>query len=209
MRRVVIASLLVVGLLGMAVPSARADDGDGLYRRFDGDFTLSAGAGGGVVTASRMNARGAVWADFRARYLDTAGLYLAPEWRPDAFGVLGVGVDLRPLFPALFLLDASTGSAWLDLLLGSVGVDLGVALLPLDDDVRAALAVGFGFDVPLLLPEALAHGVYLRLSARHLYSGAGDQGGSAAGLAEWTFGATLSVRFAAWTGLANGPSGER
>ncbi|MEZ4255861.1 MAG: hypothetical protein R3A78_09140 [Polyangiales bacterium] len=193
--------------------TAYADDRDGLYGRFDGDLTLSAGLGGGAALPTGTDAQGTAVLELRARYLDTAGLLVMPEWRVGEFGAVTFALDLRPLFPARFLLNHAVRRAWIDLLIDSIGVDAGVAILPLGEghDAGAALSIGFGADVPLLLPGTFAHGLFLRLWARHLSSTAGAASGPGGGahLGEWTLGATLTARFTANAGLAAVPRGPR
>jgi hypothetical protein len=92
----------LVGVVVAALPlAARADHADGLYGRFDGDLTLSATAGGGVVLGSDDKA--AALGELRLRYLETAGLVVGVEWRPEGGERLIAGMDLRPVFLWHFL----------------------------------------------------------------------------------------------------------
>jgi hypothetical protein len=151
----------VLGLaaLASAAPAARADDpdparDDGLYGRFDGDLWLGADAGGGVTLgggATRLSGEVAL----RARYLDSAGVF--------AFGEVdrgqirfGGGVELRPLFLARFLLGLGSERARLDILVDSLGLELGLGGVTVEDApaalaVRPSLVVGGGVEVPLRL----------------------------------------------------------
>ncbi len=184
-------------LLLLSPAAARAD---GLYGRFGGDFVVSAGAGAGVDPEA-----GSVVAtlDLRARYLDAAGLVVAPELRGSSPRVVAA-VEVRPLFPALFLLNAWSGEGYVDLLLESLGFELGVAFDRLDDpEARgSALAFGAGFDVPLLLPGTLADGLFLRLGARHVHALAQDLRAPEGGASDWTIYAILTVRAVADLGVA-------
>jgi hypothetical protein len=110
-------------------------------------------------------------------------------------------VDLRPLFVPRFLLGAETGSQWLDLLIDSIGLDLGAAIGPFDADVGAALAIGFGLDVPLFLPERTSGGVFLRLAARYVTASALDRAAPRNGTTDWVLLAGLDFRALVATGL--------
>lgn len=192
---------MVVALLLGAAATARADGGDGLYGRFDGDLVLSAGLGGGVTLGDEGGATGLV--DLRARFLDTGGLVLAPQLGPGGALRVVAGVEVRPLFPALFLLGAWTGSAFWDLLIDSVGFELGVAVDRVADDERGVgLMLGFGLDVPLLLPDGDAEGLFLRLAARHVRAGEWDLNGPAGGASDWMLHAVLTFRGLTSLGLA-------
>lgn len=182
--------------------SARADGGDGLYGRFDGDLVLSAGLGGGLTLGDDGGATGV--ADLRARYLDTGGLFVAPQLGPDDTLRVVAGVEVRPLFPVRFLLGAWSGIPFWDLLVDSIGFELGVALDRLGSDERGVgLALGFGLDVPLILPSGDAEGLFLRLAARHVRAGPLDLNGPAGGGADWMLHAVLTYRGHASVGLAS------
>ena len=68
-----------------------------------GDFYQN----GIITTLHNLSQRPLPDLDLRARYLDTAGVVVAPEWRPGGRSRVVFGVDVRPLFPARFLIDAS------------------------------------------------------------------------------------------------------
>jgi len=195
-----VAALVLAAVAG-ASATARADGGgDGVYGRLDGDVVLAAGAGGGYRTGPEAGAVGEL--QLRASYLGTAGLLVAPSVGPTARLLLAV--DFRPLFPALFLQNLFTGSEWLDLLVQSVGLELGAAVDRLDepDGRGVGLAVGFGVDVPLVLPSMWGHGVFLRLGARHVRAPAADQVAPSGGAADWTLCAVLTVPALVDLGLA-------
>ena len=181
-------------ILLAAASTARADaPADGVYGRLDGDFVLSAGAGGGAHLDG--SATSATWTgELRFRYLDTAGLVVAVQEEDLRTIVAG---DFRPLFLIRFLLNEWSGRAFLDLLLDSIGFELGAALLrPFDDGTGVALALGFGLDVPIVAP------VFLRLAARHVRAGAHDRAAPAQ-MADWTFLAVLTVRGTVDLGVAS------
>jgi len=193
--------MLLACALSLAASTARAEGGDGLYGRFDGDLVLGAGLGGGVTLGDDGGATGL--ADLRARYLDTGGLFVAPQLGPgDGLRVV-TGVEVRPLFPVRFLLNAWWGIPFWDLLVDSIGFELGVAFDRLGSDDRGVgLALGFGLDVPLLLPSGDAEGLFLHLGARHVRAGPSDLNGPAGGGADWLLHATLTYRGMASLGLA-------
>ena len=189
--------------------SARADgDGDGLYRRFDRDLTIALGAGGGLVLDG-VKARPSLVADLRLRVIDTAGPVVAMRWGPgdegSGRGYVLFGVEVRPLFPALFLLNESTGREWVDLFVQSFGIELGTALFPFDQDFGVGLAVGLSIELPLLLPshtEGAFESIGLRLAARRIDATPAFQGAPEVDRSEWTLMATLAFNLAADAGIA-------
>jgi len=193
-----ILGALVLLVIALAPGRAAADGGDGVYGRFDGDLVVSAGAGGGTA----LGVGGEIAFELRARYLDTAGLVLAGQGWPGRTGAMTAALDVRPLFPLLFLVDASTGIERLDLLIGSIGFEVGAALTPLGTGAGAALALGMGLDLPLLLPSTWAQGVHLRLAFRHVRASPGDQAGPEGGVAQWSLLALLTVRASVSLGFA-------
>ena len=189
-------ALALAASLGASV--ARADDGDGAYGRFDHALVLSAAAGAGVSVGAEPDGAAFV-ASLHARVLDAAGPFLELRGPGAPHTRLTLGVELRPLWPSLFLLDLSTGNEWLDTFVQSVGVDLGAAF---DLDGGIALAYGFALEVPLV-PSARGRafdGLALRLAARRVRSDAEHLSGSQRA-ADWTLSATialdLGVRFSA------------
>lgn len=189
---------------------AHADDGDGVYDRFDRDLTIAADVGGGVVLDG-VDARATMTADLRFRIIDAAGPAIGLRWGPaddvgSGHGHVFIGVELRPLFPALFLLDLSTGNEWVDLFVQSFGIELGAALFPFDDDFGIGLAVGLSMSVPLLLPSRTTgpfQSISLRLGARRVDATASFQGAPEVDRSEWTISAALSFAFAARIGAAS------
>lgn len=188
---------------------AQADDGDGVYDRFDRDLTIAADVGGGVVLDG-VDPRATLTADLRFRIIDAAGPAIGLRWGPadgpgSGHGHVFVGVELRPLFPALFLLDLSTGNEWVDLFVQSFGIELGAALFPFDDDFGVGLAVGLSIAVPLLLPSKTTgpfQSISLRLGGRRVDATASFQGTPEIDRSEWTVSAALSFAFAARIGAA-------
>lgn len=148
--------------------SAHADRrGDGLYGRWDRGLTLALGAGPGATWISR-DADVSVVGEARFLVADVAGLVLSGRWGPNAGQNLFLGVDLRPLFPALFFLDSQTWNEFADLLLQSIYLELGAAFL-LDGERSSGLGVGFGFAVPVYRPlKTTLRGLWFRIGARHV-----------------------------------------
>jgi hypothetical protein len=189
---------------------AHADEGDGVYDRFDRDLTIATDVGGGLVLDG-VDPRPTLTADLRFRIIDAAGPAIGLRWGPAGDGGSGhghvfVGVELRPLFPALFLLDLSTGNEWVDLFVQSVGIELGAALFPFDGDFGVGLAVGLSLSVPLLLPSKTRgtfQSIALRLGARRIDATAAFQGTPTEDRSEWTVSAALSFAFAARLGAAS------
>lgn len=195
-RTIVVAALAVLALAS----SARADrPADGVYGRLDGDFVLS--VGGGVVVPAERRPQIDWLGELRFRYLDSAGLVVAAEGA-DRLIVAG---DFRPLFLIRFLLNEWSGRAFLDLLLDSIGFELGAAFVDWHhpDNAGVALAVGFGLEVPILLPGVLLDGLYLRLGARHVRASITDRAAPFAGVSDWTFHAALTVRGTVDLGVAS------
>lgn len=172
---------------------------DGAYGRLDGDLTLEGALGGGA-TYEQEAWSGAALAELRARYLDVAGVMLAGEFRPEGASRVLLAVDVRPLFLLRFLTNATFGDRYWDVWLDSIGFDLGVAFAPLDERIGAALAIGFGFDVPLVFFEGYS-GLSLRLFGRHVAALPSDRFGPDNGLHDWVAGALLVLRGQATTGL--------
>lgn len=190
-----LALVLVLAAPALAPSPAEAQDGDTVYGRFDGDLVLSAGIGGGVAIGDRQrDVTGTTTVELRARLLDTGGLLVAAEWRPEGDSRVVVAVDLRPIFLIRFLLAQQTGDRYLDLFVDSIGIDLGAAVTPLADDVGLALAVGWGLDVPIWVPERIGGAISLRLAGRYVGALATDQHGPPGGTDDVAILAVLNVR---------------
>jgi hypothetical protein len=190
---------IAIGVLLAASP-ALADDADGAYGRLDGDFSLEVALGGGAAFE-----RDAIFfagtLELRARYLDVAGIAIGGEARLDATSRIWIAADVRPLFLIRFLLGGSFRDRYWDLLVDSIGIDLGVAFLPLDAQIGAALLVGFGIDVPLVFFGHGIDGLSLRLAGRHVASLATDRVGPETPVNDWLAMGALVLRFSVATGL--------
>lgn len=184
--------------MGLLAPDRASADAS--HGRLEGDLTLEAGLGGGVAFEG-PSVLGAGTLELRARYLDMAGVVIGGELRPEGTSRAWVGIDLRPLFLARFFLGLGTGSRWLDVLIDSVGLDLGVALVPLDERIGAALAVGFGIDVPIVFFGEGYEGISLRLAGRHVAALPSDRLGPEGGTNDWIAMAAIVVRGSLSTGL--------
>jgi hypothetical protein len=184
---------------------------DGLYGRFAGDLWLGAALGGGVLAAPG-GARDAGVLELRARYLDSVGPFLFAQgsglFGQESGWQLGGGVEIRPLFLARFLTARSLGNAWLDVLIDSLGLELGMAATGLEAHTRAALMVGGGLEIPLFLG---APRVSLRLGARLVHADADGQGVAPAVRNELSVLAALVVAAPVDAGLAGreGPRARR
>ena len=156
----------IVLLSSIAAPSSAQREGDGLYGRWDRGLTLAFGAGPGATWLSH-EADLSLVAETRFLVADAAGVVLSGQWGPDSGQYLFLGVDLRPLFPALFFLYKQTWNEFADLLLQSIFFEIGPAFL-LDGDQTTGLGVGFGFGVPLYRPLTTVRGLWLRIAARYV-----------------------------------------
>lgn len=191
---------LLLATLAIALPLSAKAQGDAVHGRLDGDLVLEAGLGGGVAVESG-SVVGSGLLDLRVRYLGMAGVMLGGELRPEGSSRTFVGIDLRPVWLARFLIGASLHDRYWDLFFDSIGLDLGVALTPLTDEVGAALMVGFGADVPILFFDEGGAGMSLRLFGRHVAALSTDRYGPTNGANDWVAGALLVIRGLASTGL--------
>lgn len=192
--------LIAIASLALAAPAA-ADD-DGAYGRLAGDLTLEAALGGGAAFEGDA-ILGAGTLELRARYVDMAGLMIGGELRYDGWSRVVIAADLRPLFLGRFLMNLSLRDRFWDLLLDSIGIDLGVALVPLEAGVGAALAIGFGLDVPLVFFSEGYEGISLRLAGRHVAALPTDRLGPEGGASDWLAMAAIVIRGSVSTGLTS------
>ena len=205
---------IVALFLASAAPlraQAQEGPGDGAYGRLDGDVMLSFGLGGGPVVGSDPDTAAAAFlGEFRARYLDMVGVLIAPELRIGDAGEEGrlvAAVELRPLWPIRFFLNGFSGNEWLDLFIESVSAEVGVAILPLQgragEGVGAGLALGFGLDVPILVPSVFADDLFLHVGGRHIQAGAADQAGpGSGGVSDWLVSFVLTLKIGVHVGIA-------
>jgi hypothetical protein len=166
--------LLAVGLLQIAALGAseaspgpappRSAKPDTTYGRIEGDLGLVLGLG---VAVGPHAPRAAV--DLRVRYLETAGLFFTYEDGglfgngADPVRVLAGGLELRPLFLARWLKGWELGSPRVDLLIDSLGLEIGgffAQPVGATFGERPGLEVGLGLELPIL---AHASGPFLGL----------------------------------------------
>jgi hypothetical protein len=163
---VIVGSILVLSTFAASSSAQRM--GDGLYGRWDRGLTLALGAGPGATWIDR-NADPNVVGEARFLVADVAGLVLSGRWGPKSGQHLFVGVDLRPLVPALFFLYKQTWIEFVDLMLQSIFFEIGPAFA-LDGKRSTGLGIGFGFSLPLYRPLKTLRGLWLRIAARHVNS---------------------------------------
>jgi hypothetical protein len=150
-----VAALGVAASLALPAGVARAQGRpEPTYGRFQGDLTLVAGLGG-VVAARGGRAEG----ELRVRYLETAGIFVTYEdgalvdSAAEPTRVLTAGLELRPLFLVRWLTGQETQRARVDLVLDSLGLELGATLMqPAGTSFgsRAGMQAGLGLEVPIL-----------------------------------------------------------
>ncbi len=167
-----VVSLVLVALVLAFAGRAAADEGagDGLYGRFDGDVWLAAGLGAGAVV-DHGAARDGSTLELRARFLDSVGPFAFAQAEglagSGAAWSIGGGLELRPLFLARFLTNNSLGREWLDVLIDSLGLELGVVALSPAQRAQAALVFGGGLEVPLVLGAVR---ISLRVGVRWMHA---------------------------------------
>ncbi len=159
-RRTVGASLALCLMMASSIGRAHAETIEPTYGRVDGDLNLVAGVGG-VLAARGPRAS----AEFRVRYLESAGLFvtyenaLGSEAEPRDLGA--AGFEVRPVFLLRWLEGLETRRARLDLMLDSVGLEVGATLSESSAHGFASnpgIEVGLGFEIPV---EAAATGVWV------------------------------------------------
>jgi hypothetical protein len=153
----VLTGLVFLPMVSTAEEGRRAEESiqkanlDTTYGRIDGDVGFVMGVG---ATFGPSTPRGVV--DLRLRYLDTAGIFGFYE---DGFGgsdprrAFGGGVEIRPLFLSRWLEGDELSSAWFDLLIDSLGLELGAFFdepLGTGFSTRPGLQASLGVEVPVL-----------------------------------------------------------
>lgn len=150
-----------------AAPAA-AQSADGVYGRLRGDLALSVEVLGGAVDTGAWSGIGSV--AVRARALDMVGAVLGYDRSFSAarFDHLFLAVDFRPAFFARWSYDFEHGPGWLDLLVDSIGIELGAAWLrPGSSDASGVgFVLGGGVDLPLHIGESTLWS--LRLATRYI-----------------------------------------
>lgn len=166
---------------GFSSSSPRRSSTDTSYGRIDGDVSFTAALG---ATFGPRAPRGAI--DFRLRYLWTAGLFVTYE---DALGgsaeprrALATGVEIRPLFLARWSSGYETGNGYLDLMLDSLGLEIGAAFAeprgrPFG---RPGFQLGAGMQIPIF-PNATGMFVGVHGGARWMEAALAGESVLAAG----------------------------
>jgi hypothetical protein len=147
--------MILTAALALSGGAARAEgSAEPTYGRFEGDITLVVGAGA-AVAARGPRAEGEV----RLRYLESAGLFASYEDGPLLGSasvperVLAAGLEVRPLFLARWLTGRETRRARVDLMLDSLGLELGAVLAQSATESfasRPGVQAGLGLEIPLL-----------------------------------------------------------
>lgn len=190
-----LSSLLVASSATAAdSPRSTSAPADSSHGRFDGDLAVVAAAG---MTASPRGPRAS--ADVRFRYLQTAGIFATYEDGPlvgsasEPRRALALGVELRPLFLARWATGRELGMAHLDLLIDSLGLELGAVFLqPAGARFagRPGLQAGLGLSLPFL---GRASSPFLGLHAGVRFSDSALSGGPIDGPVDRAFYATIDV----------------
>ena len=173
-------AVLAVGMVFSRV--VMAQDGDGLYNRLDRDLTLSAEASAGGWVG--RDTRPTVGVTVRARYLDEVGVVLGYDRAVtgDREDAVWTGVDFRPLMLGRWVYDLEGDSRLTDLIVDSIGLDLGVAWLRPGEVPGEGSGFGFvlgtGVDLPLTWRNGDA--VSLRVSVRWISAQRWDVQGTGA-----------------------------
>jgi hypothetical protein len=130
-----------------------ADSTDTTYGRVQGDLTVVVGAG---ATVADGGPRGE--AELRLRYLETAGVFASYEdtsllgSQAEPRRVFATGLEVRPLFLFRWLKGYETSRAALDLLLDSIGIELGAMFQQpagTSFESRPGLQLGLMLELPL------------------------------------------------------------
>jgi hypothetical protein len=153
-------SLSLLAVLLLLPAPARADDGqavDASHGRLDGDLAVVPSLG---ATLGPRAPRATV--DMRFRYLSTAGIFATYEQGPPIWSAaeprraLALGVEVRPLFLARWATGREAGNPRLDLLIDSIGIEVGAVFLQPNGSrfgSRPGLEVGLGAELPIF-PKA-------------------------------------------------------
>ena len=142
-------TIAATSLLVTAIPSAAlAAPDDGVYGRFDSPWSASVATGVGDASSHVF-----FHLELNGHYLQTAGAYLYAEPTTERFSgaipQMGAGISARPLFLPRFFKNWEQGPAWLDLLIDSFELRVGMeysslrrAINPLQPSFVLGVAVG-------------------------------------------------------------------
>jgi hypothetical protein len=158
MRWVSDRSVLAGGLAAAFALVAHASRADGTsepsYGRVEGDLEL-AGALGAVVAQGGVRPE----AELRVRYLESAGVFATYEDGPlvgssaEPQRMLAAGAEVRPFFLYRWLRGHETRRATFDLVVDSIGIELGATWAQPAGQSFASLPgveLGLGVELPLL-----------------------------------------------------------
>jgi hypothetical protein len=159
--------------IAMQDAEARADAGlEPTSGRIEGDVTVVVGAGVSIVPRSPR-----AEAELRLRYLEVSGLFatyedsVLPASASEPRRLLALGLELRPLFLFRWLKGLELRRERLDLLLDSIGFELGTALQQPAGETfgsHPGVQLGLGVELPL---AARASGPWLGLHGGLRWSG--------------------------------------
>lgn len=160
---------LLLVLVSPAVGQAQ-EVHDVFYGRMSGDLVLSLDATAEAIYTGTSGLSAGAGVVARARFMDMMGIALGydrsfaePRW--DA---LWLTTDLRPTYSARVNYDLQRGPRWLDLMVDSIGLEVGAAVLrPGEAFGRGSglgLTMGAGIELPLTWNRGRA--VMLRLAVR-------------------------------------------
>lgn len=180
LRKPILATMLSVLFL---VPVASAQEVGGAYGRLEGDLVLSA-EGFGAWSGSPEASIGALGVAVRARYLEMTGIALGYDrvvasTRRDA---LWLAVDFRPTWLARFTNDLERGPRWLDLMIDSIGIELGSAWIRPGEGMGRGGGFGFVLGGGVELPVVWSRGdaVMVRVGTRWVSARGWDAQGTGA-----------------------------
>lgn len=162
-----------------------ADDArdDGAFGRFDGRWTIVADASIGARLGPGQIVAGG---DLRLRWFDTLGVVVGYEGAltgsPTSSAASAhtglAAIELRPFFPARFLQGMESSSPTPELVLDSLGLEVGAlfgsrAAGDTTPGAQVGLLLGVGAELPLM---AYASGLFLRFDASLRWAGDGLRG---------------------------------
>lgn len=177
-----------------------------MYGRFEKDLVLSAELVAGTVRGADGAWRAGGDLTLRARYLQMLGVALGylRALGGDRGDALWLGVDFRPAFFARINYNMQQGPRWLDLMLDSIGVEIGAAWIRPGEPLGAGSGFGGVFGAGVELPLHWRDGggaVMLRLGARWILASAWDAQGTGAGDGAMELGAGIVLRTSVRAGL--------
>jgi hypothetical protein len=189
-----VATAVAAAALAVTPRAARAADTDTSYGRVQGDLGIVVGAGATVADGG-PRAEG----EMRLRYLETAGVFATYEDGPalrsgaEPRRVFATGLEVRPLFLFRWLKGHETSREFFDLLVDSMGIELGAAFVQPSGtsfQSRPALQAGLMVEVPLF---GAASGPWLGIHGGGRWSDGALQDGTTAGPDDRSFYLSFSL----------------